>query len=81
MPSVPVPVAASVTVTSAVVAVERVAVSVRLEPAFSAILEADDESVTVGADSSSVIVSVPVASEIVAPETLESVMVAVSFPS
>ena len=54
----PVPVAASVTVTSALVAVESVAVRVRLDPAFSAIDEAEDESVTVGADSFSVIVTV-----------------------
>ena len=49
MPSVPVPLVDIPTVTSAVVATERVAVSVKEDPAFSAIELADDVRVTVGA--------------------------------
>ena len=58
MPSVPVPLVEIPTVTSAVVATERVAVSVKDEPAFSAIELADEVRVTVGALSFSVIVIV-----------------------
>ena len=58
MPSVPVPLVLIPTVTLAVVATERVAVSVKDEPAFSAIEDAEVANVTVGALSSLVIVIV-----------------------
>ena len=66
------------------VATDRVAVSVKDDPAFSAILEADVVRVTVGALSFSVTVIVTdwvplsVAS---APETLSIATIPVSFPS
>ena len=49
MPSVPVPLVEIPTVTSAVVATDKVAVNVNEEPAFSSILDADDVRMTVGA--------------------------------
>ena len=58
VPSVPVPLVEIPTVTSAVVATDKVAVKVKDEPAFSVILEAEDVNVTVGALSFSVIVIV-----------------------
>ena len=60
MPSVAVPAVPIVTVTSAVVAVDKVAVNVKEEPAFSAIDVALVASVTVGALSFSEIVIVTV---------------------
>ena len=84
MPSVPVPLVDIPTVTSAVVATERVAVSVKDDPAFSAIEVAEVVKVTVGALSFSLIVIVTdwfplsVAS---APETLSIATIPVSFPS
>ena len=72
------------TVTSAVVATDRVAVSVKDVPAFSAMDVALVASVTVGADSLSVIVIVfdchPL-SVALPPEILLIARVAVSFPS
>ena len=72
------------TVTSAVVATDNVAVSVKDEPAFSAIELAELDNVTVGALSFSVIVIVtdwvPL-SAASAPETDEIETTAVSFPS
>ena len=53
------PLVARVTVTSAVVATDNVAVNVNDVPAFSLIDVADVVNVTVGALSSSVIVKVP----------------------
>ena len=65
-------------------AVDRVAVNVKEEPAFSAILDADVASVTVGAPSFSVIVivsdCVPL-SVADPPETPVIATIAVSFPS
>ena len=58
MPSVAVPAVPMVTVTSAVVAVDKVAVIVKDDPAFSAIEVALVVKVTVGALSLSVIVIV-----------------------
>ena len=58
MPSVPVPLVLIPTVTLAVVATERVAVSVKDEPAFSAIEVAEVANVTTGVLSFSFIVIV-----------------------
>ena len=58
VPSVPVPLVDIPTVTSAVVGLDKVAVKVSDEPAFSAIELAEVDRVTVGALSSSVIVIV-----------------------
>ena len=46
MPSVPVPLVLKVTVTSSDVALDKVAVNVKDDPAFSAILVADVDNVT-----------------------------------
>ena len=48
MPSIPVPLVEIVTVISSSAAIELVAVRVKEDPAFSAILESDDVSVIVG---------------------------------
>ena len=72
------------TVTSAVVALDNVAVNVSEEPAFSAILDADELKVTVGALSFSVIVIVVVCvpfSVAPPPETVEIAIIPVSFGS
>ena len=70
--------------TSAVVATDKVAVKVKEDPAFSAILVADVARVTVGALSFSVIVIVtdcdPL-SAASAPETLSIATIPVSLPS
>ena len=58
MPSVPVPLVLIPTVTLAVVATDNVAVSVKDDPAFSAIELAEEVKVTVGALSFSLIVIV-----------------------
>ena len=66
------------------VATDRVAVSVKDDPAFSAILEADVERVTVGVLSFSVIVIVTdcVPSSVAEPpETVDIATIPVSFPS
>ena len=73
------------TVTSAVVATDKVAVSVKDEPAFSPILDAEDDRVTVGALSFSTIVivtscGVPL-SFAEPPDTEEIATIAVSLPS
>ena len=84
MPSVAVPEVDSATVTSAVVATDNVAVKVKDEPAFSAIDVALVVSVTVGALSFSVIVMVTACvplSLAPPPETLDTEIPAVSFPS
>ena len=75
----------SATVTSSLVALLKVAVSVRDEPAFSVIDVADVANVTVGAASPSAIIvivsdCVPL-SVASAPETVEIDTMAVSFPS
>ena len=67
------------------VATDRVAVSVKDEPAFSVMLEVDDVRTTVGALSFSVIVivtscGVPL-SLAEPPETLSIATIPVSFPS
>ena len=85
MPSVPVPLVEIPTVTSAVVATDKVAVNVKEDPEFSTILVADEDKVTVGALSLSVIVivtscGVPL-SFAEPPETEEIATVAVSLPS
>ena len=84
MPSVPVPLVLKVTVTSSDVALDKVAVNVKDDPAFSAILVADVDNVTTGVLSFSTIVIVtdcdPL-SEASAPETDEIEIIAVSFPS
>ena len=72
------------TVTSAVVATDKVAVSVRELPAFSAIDVALVVRVTVGADSLSVIVIVTDCEPLslaLPPDTPDTEMPAVSFPS
>ena len=73
-----------VTVTSSDVALDKVAVKVKDDPAFSAILVADVDNVTTGVLSFSTIVIVtdcdPL-SEASAPETDEIEIIAVSFPS
>ena len=79
MPPVSIP-----TVTVSSVAPLKVAVSVKDVPAFSAIDVALDESVTVGADSSSEIVIVTDCDPLsvaLPPETLLIAIVAVSSPS
>ena len=79
VPAVPI-----VTVTSAVVAVDKVAVMVKDDPAFSAMDVALVERVTVGADSSSEIVIVTDCDPLsvaLPPETLLIAIVAVSSPS
>ena len=66
------------------VATDRVAVSVNDDPAFSAILEADDVRATVGALSFSVIVIVTdcvPSSAASAPDTPDIATIPVSFPS
>ena len=78
------PVGVILTVTSAVVATERVAVRVKADPAFSAIDDALLAKVTVGALSFSVIVIVACCvqfSVTLPPETPETEIIAVSFPS
>ena len=84
MPSVPVPLVPRATVTSAVVATDKVAVNVSVDPEFSLIELAEVESVTVGALSSSVIVIVSdcVPSSVAdPPETPVIATIAVSLPS
>ena len=84
MPSVAVPLVPILTVIASSAATELVAVRVKEDPAFSAILDADDVRVMVGADSFSVIVMVsdcePL-SAASAPETPDIAITAVSFPS
>ena len=84
MPSIPVPLVEIVTVISSSAAIELVAVRVKEDPAFSAILVSDDVSVIVGELSFSVIVIVtdcdPL-SAASAPETDEIEIIAVSLPS
>ena len=84
MPSVPVPLVEIPTVTSAVVATDKVAVKVKEVPAFSAIEVADVARVTVGELSFSVIVIVTdcVPSSVAEPpETVDIATTPVSFPS
>ena len=84
MPSIPVPLVDMPTVTSAVVATDKVAVKVKDDPAFSAILAADVARVTVGALSFSVIVIVTdcVPSSVAEPpETVAIATIPVSLPS
>ena len=72
------------TVTSAVVATDKVAVNVKEDPAFSAIELADDVKVIVGELSFSVIVMVTdcVPSSVAEPpETEDIATIPVSFPS
>ena len=73
-----------VTVISSSATIELVAVSVSEDPAFSAILDADDVSVIVGELSFSVIVIVTdcVPSSVAEPpETVSIATIPVSFPS
>ena len=84
MPSVPVPLVDIPTVTSAVVATDKVAVKVKDDPEFSAILDAEEDNVTVGALSFSVIVIVTdcVPSSVAEPpETVDIATIPVSLPS
>ena len=84
MPSVPVPLVDMPTVTSAVVATDKVAVNVKEDPAFSAIELAEEVKVTVGALSFSVIVIVTdcVPSSVAEPpETVAIATIPVSLPS
>ena len=79
VPAVPI-----VTVTSAVVTPDNVAVIVKEDPAFSAIEVALVVNVTVGADSFSAIVIVTDCEPLsvaLPPDTLLTAIVAVSFPS
>ena len=84
MPSVPVPLVLIPTVTSAVVATDKVAVKVNEDPAFSAIELAEEVKVTVGALSFSVMVMVTdcVPSSVAEPpETEDIATMPVSLPS
>ena len=84
MPSVPVPLVLIPTVTSAVVATDKVAVNVKDDPAFSAIELAEVANVTVGELSFSVIVIVTdcVPSSVAdPPETVSIATIPVSLPS
>ena len=85
MPSVPVPLVLIPTVTSAVVATDKVAVSVKEDPASSSILVAEEDNVTVGALSFSVIVIVTTCGVPLSladpPETVSIATIPVSFPS
>ena len=73
------------TVTSAVVALDKVAVNVKEDPEFSAILEAEVDNVTVGALSLSVIVIVTTCGVPLSfaepPETISIATIPVSLPS
>ena len=84
MPSVPVPLVDIVTVISSSATIELVAVKVKDDPAFSAMLEAEDARVIVGELSFSVIVMVTdcVPSSVAEPpETEDIATIPVSFPS
>ena len=84
MPSVPVPLVDIVTVISSSATIELVAVKVKDDPAFSAMLEAEDVRVIVGELSFSVIVMVTdcVPSSVAEPpETEDIATIPVSFPS
>ena len=79
MPSVPVPLVEIVTVISSSAAIELVAVRVKEDPAFSAILESDDVSVIVGELSFSVIVIVTDCDPLSAASAPETDEIAVSY--
>ena len=84
MPSVPVPLVEKVTVISSSAAIELVAVSVKDDPAFSAIEVADVANVIVGELSFSVIVMVTDCAPLSAasaPDTPSIATIPVSLPS
>ena len=84
MPSVPVPLVDIVTVISSSATIELVAVKVKDDPAFSAMLDAEDVRVIVGELSFSLIVIVTdcVPSSVAEPpETVAIATIPVSLPS